>query len=420
MDTQFIKDAATLEERQAVDSVIGPPQSGWSGGARNADLDGHFAVRAHSLGGQRHQLLPVLHSIQARFGWITPTALNYACQRLDVPPAEAYGVASFYGLFSLTQPPLPSSFCMFAMISHVMTHGAEELCTQMQIRLGPPGSTSPDGRSTWLRSPCLGLCERAPAAMVTFAGEKHGERIIAPAISDEIVTELGEFDPGKPGDAPDKFLPSVSIPQSTGSAQSNLMLLSRAGQIDPENIEDYLAHGGYEALQKALDLGGSWVVTEVLASKLVGRGGAAFPTGKKWDPTNKPQYLICNADESEPGTFKDRVVMEADPFALVEAMTITGCALGCKRGYIFLRGEYPLAGERLDHAIKSALERGFLGNNILGCGIDFDIEIRRGAGAYICGEETALFNSIEGFRWRATQQTATFRRKLDCLASQPS
>jgi NADH-quinone oxidoreductase subunit F len=396
VDTHFIKAEATQEERQAVDSVLGPPESSWSSGARNSDQDGHSAVRDHSLGGQRHKLLPVLHSIQARFGWITPTALNYACQRLDVPPAEAYGVASFYGLFSLTErPPRVVHVCDDIAC---MTHGAEDLCSQMEKRLGPPGSTTPDGNSTWLRSPCLGLCERAPAAMVTVAGEKHGEKIIAPATPDAVVSTLQNFDPGMPGEMPDHFQPEISLPQFSASGPSKLTLLGRAGHINPESIDDYRAHGGYEALRRSLDRGGSWVVREVSASRLVGRGGAAFPSGKKWDPVNLPEYLICNADESEPGTFKDRVVMEADPYSLVEAMTIAGCAIGCKRGYIYLRGEYSLAGERLEHAIKRARERGFLGTDILGRGINFDIEIRRGAGAYICGEETALFNSIEGLR----------------------
>ena len=396
MDTHFIKDEATPDERQAVDSVLGPPESGWSGGPRNTDQDGHSAVRGHLLGGQRHQLLPVLHSIHARFGWITPTALNYACQRLDVPPADAYGVASFYGLFSVTpRPPRVLHVCDDIAC---LTRGAEELCQQVEQRLGPPGSSTPDGKATWLRSPCLGLCERAPAAMLTVAGEKSGEKIIAPARPDELATTLKNFAPGNPGELPDEFKPAVSIPQSAVSGSSNLTLLDRAGRINPESIDDYRAHGGYEALRRSLDRGGNWVVREVSASRLVGRGGAAFPSGKKWDPVNQPQYLICNADESEPGTFKDRVIMEGDPYSLVEAMTIAGCAIGCKLGYIYLRGEYPLAGERLDHAIKRARERGFLGESILGRGINFDIEIRRGAGAYICGEETALFNSIEGLR----------------------
>jgi NADH-quinone oxidoreductase subunit F len=144
------------------------------------------------------------------------------------------------------------------------------------------------------------------------------------------------------------------------------------------------------------------VIGEVAAAKLLGRGGAAFPTARKWEAVLRqpaqPHYLVCNADESEPGTFKDRVLMEADPFAVVEAMTIAGFASGCERGYVYLRGEYPLALERLRHAIDASLAAGLLGADVLGSGFAFEIEIRRGAGAYICGEETAIFESIEGFR----------------------
>jgi NADH-quinone oxidoreductase subunit F len=233
---------------------------------------------------------------------------------------------------------------------------------------------------------------------MSVAGEKPGEKVMAPATPAALVKALENFEGGEAGEPPDHFDAAISVPQVAHGDRSNLMLLSRVGRIDPANIDDYRAHGGYEALRRSLALGGSWVVREVSASKLVGRGGAAFPSGKKWDPTNQPQYLVCNADESEPGTFKDRVVMEADPFSLIEAMTIAGCAINCKRGYLYIRGEYPLACERLAHAILTARERGFLGNNILGRGANFDIEIRRGAGAYICGEETALFNSIEGLR----------------------
>jgi NADH-quinone oxidoreductase subunit F len=242
------------------------------------------------------------------------------------------------------------------------------------------------------------MCERAPAALMSIAGERPCEKVFAPASPNKLVTALKTFDGGATGELPHDFDATVSVPQAGQGAASGLVLLRRVGRIDPASIDDYRAHGGYEALRRALSLGGSWVVREVSASRLLGRGGAAFPSGKKWDPVNQPQYLVCNADESEPGTFKDRVVMEGDPYSLVEAMTIAGCAIGCKQGYLYLRGEYPLAGERLKHAIDTARQRGFLGNNILGRGVNFDIEIRRGAGAYICGEETALFNSIEGLR----------------------
>jgi NADH-quinone oxidoreductase subunit F len=183
--------------------------------------------------------------------------------------------------------------------------------------------------------------------------------------------------------------------------QPGLTLLRRVGQIDPMSLDDYRAAGGFLALRRAIEMGPDRVVREVIDSKLVGRGGAAFPTGQKWLGARSaplPRYLICNADESEPGTFKDRVIMEHDPFSLVEAMTIAGFATGCERGYLYIRGEYPLATERLQNAIRRCYERGFLGENVLGDGVRFDLELRRGAGAYICGEETALMNSIEGRR----------------------
>src|SRR5437764_6467657 len=149
-------------------------------------------------------------------------------------------------------------------------------------------------------------------------------------------------------------------------------------------------------------MGPAGVIREVTDSGLVGRGGAAFPTGRKWAAVAgqpvRPHELVCNADESEPGTFKDRVLMEGDPFAVIESMTIAGHATGCEQGYIYVRGEYPLAIERLQGAIDSARARGLLGNDVMGQGTRFDIEIRKGGGAYICGEETAIFNSIEGFR----------------------
>ena len=144
------------------------------------------------------------------------------------------------------------------------------------------------------------------------------------------------------------------------------------------------------------------IAEEISKSKLQGRGGAAFPTGRKWDAVAKsqvsPRYVVCNADESEPGTFKDRVLMEEDPFAIIESMTIAGFAVGAEEGYLYVRGEYPLATTRLEHAIQVCQSEALLGSNVMGGGFNFDIELRRGAGAYICGEETALFNSIEGFR----------------------
>jgi NADH-quinone oxidoreductase subunit F len=179
-------------------------------------------------------------------------------------------------------------------------------------------------------------------------------------------------------------------------------LLARAVHAEAAQLAGYRKHGGYRALERALELGPQGVLEQVSASKLVGRGGAAFPTGRKWEAVARHagelRYIVCNADESEPGTFKDRVLLEQDPFAVLESMTIAGFATGATQGWIYLRGEYPLAAERLAAAIAEARAAGQLGPKVAGRDFAFEIELRRGAGAYICGEETALCASIEGYR----------------------
>ena len=181
------------------------------------------------------------------------------------------------------------------------------------------------------------------------------------------------------------------------------IVLERAGIIDPDDIEDYIAHDGYLALGKVLaEMKPAEVIQEITKSGLRGRGGAGFPTGTKWGFVAKAKgdikYIICNADESEPGTFKDRLILEGDPHTIIEAMIIAGYAVGASEGYIYVRGEYVLAQERLKNAIEQAKQFGFLGNNIFGSGFNFNLHIHSGAGAYICGEETALIESIEGKR----------------------
>lgn len=181
------------------------------------------------------------------------------------------------------------------------------------------------------------------------------------------------------------------------------VVLERAGIIDPEDIQDYILHDGYQALGKVLTgMTPAKVIDEIDASGLKGRGGAGFPTGSKWrfvskTPSTK-KYVICNADESEPGTFKDRLVLEGDPHSIIEAMMIAGFAVGADEGYMYIRGEYGLAQERLRKAIKQAEELGLLGDNIFGSDFNFKLHVHSGAGAYICGEETALIESIEGKR----------------------
>lgn len=181
------------------------------------------------------------------------------------------------------------------------------------------------------------------------------------------------------------------------------IVLKNVGIINPESIEEYIGVGGYEALGKALlEMTPQDVIQEIKSSGLRGRGGAGFPTGLKWELAYKakgsPKYIICNADEGEPGTFKDRLILEGDPHKTIEGMIIAGYAVGANRGYIYVRGEYELSIERLEKALSQAREYGFLGENIFGTEFSFDIYIKKGAGAYICGEETALIESLEGKR----------------------
>ena len=194
----------------------------------------------------------------------------------------------------------------------------------------------------------------------------------------------------------------ISARKGTLPAEQRIVL-ERAGIIDPEDIEDYIVHDGYSALGKMLtEMTPPGVIQEIENSGLRGRGGAGFPTGAKWrfvakTPSEK-KYVVCNADESEPGTFKDRLILEGDPHSLIEALAIAAYAVGADEGYLYVRGEYVLAQRRLEKAIKQAREMGFLGKNIFGTSFSFDLHVHSGAGAYICGEETALIESIEGKR----------------------
>lgn len=181
------------------------------------------------------------------------------------------------------------------------------------------------------------------------------------------------------------------------------IVLKNSGVINPESIEEYIAVGGFDALAKALtEMSPEDVIKEIKDSGLKGRGGAGFPTGLKWEFTRKAEgdekYILCNADEGEPGTFKDRLILEGDPYRIVEGMTLAGYAIGAKAGYIYIRGEYKLSIERMQKAIDTARNYGLLGENILGTDFSFDIYIKKGAGAYVCGEETALIESLEGKR----------------------
>ncbi|MDP1808013.1 MAG: NADH-quinone oxidoreductase subunit NuoF [Actinomycetota bacterium] len=247
---------------------------------------------------------------------------------------------------------------------------------------------------------CIGLCYREVLVdVVTEAGKVTYGDVTPKAVTRIIQEHLIE---GKPVEE------MIVLSEERGSeaaflAKQYRIVLRNCGLIDPENIDDYIAAGGYQSIEKVLKtMTPEAVIGEVKTSGLRGRGGAGFPTGLKWELTNKAagdrKYIICNADEGDPGAFMDRGVLESDPHSVLEGMLIAGYAIGADESYIYCRAEYPLAIKRLNIAIKAAKERGYLGANIMGSGFNFNIKIKEGAGAFVCGEETALMASIEGQR----------------------
>ncbi|MDK1018885.1 MAG: NAD(P)H-dependent oxidoreductase subunit E [Actinomycetota bacterium] len=340
---------------KSVERVLGEPDSMWSGAGERSPADDHVAYGGfrHATD-RRHLLLPALHAVQDSIGWVSHGALNYIAQRIPVSPAEAYGVATFYDLIATEQ--MPSRVARVCDDIACISQGANQLIEDLEARIGPSGVTNGE-EGAWIRSACLGHCEKGSAAFVQRAGDTAVT--IAPATVGAIVAAL------------------------TGAAPH---------AAAPVRLQDH----ALPALAEARVMGSAAVRREIATSRIRGRGGAAFPVGVKWEAvasaSGDTKYVVCNADESEPGTFKDRHLIETDPFAVIEGLAIAGFAVGATKGYVYIRGEYREAEQQLAAALETAGD------------IGFDIEIRRGAGAYICGEETALFNSIEGFRGEPRQK----------------
>ena len=263
-----------------------------------------------------------------------------------------------------------------------------------------------EGEVKLIKTGCFGLCQKGPIVAI------HPDKIFYCHVKVEDVEEIVNEHLLK-GRVVERLVLSdidddtkervFDIDKISFYAKQKRVALQNCGLINPEDITEYIARDGYLALGKALtEMTPQEVVDEVKKSGLRGRGGGGFPTGKKWqfaaDQPKGDKYVICNADEGDPGAFMDRSILEGDPHCVLEAMAIAGYAIGANTGYVYIRAEYPIAVERLQIAIKQAKELGLLGNNILGTGFDFDIEIRLGAGAFVCGEETALIASIEGRR----------------------
>ena len=340
-------------------------------------------------------LLPALHAVQSVCGnWLPMEALQLVAREFGLHYAYLYGVMSFYTMYA-TQP--RGKYIIRLCESppcHLM--GSESLEEVLEQELGVhAGETTADGLFTLEHTACLGVCEIAPAMQINEVVHGH-------LTADKVKQILADYRAGK---APDyKTLRRTTNPLSEYPASPDeLVLLRNVDQIDPMSIDDYMSRGGYESLKKAVTTMSDEEVVEVVkASGLRGRGGAGFPTGLKWSFTRplptKPKYIVCNADEGEPGTIKDRYLMEGDPHRVLEGITIAGYAVGASVGYIYVRGEYYLSMLRLQNAIDQAMQKGFLGDNILGTDFSFHIQIQTGGGSYVCGEETALINSIQGQR----------------------
>ncbi len=310
----------------------------------------------------RSGLLPALHAAQKEYGWLPKEVAAEVAKALNVPLADVHGVIAFYSLFY--SAPVGKRIMRICTDAACGLAGGEDILTELCARHGiQAGQITPDGALTIEHAPCLGLCDHAPA------------QLSAKGDGWSLISNGGE-----------RVRPESKV------YRFSAFLTGNCGQGRTATLADY---GGYQALKRARGMSPASVVAEVKASGLVGRGGAAFPTGIKWEgAANAPgdeKYIVCNADESEPGTFKDRVLLLDDPHRTIEGMCIAAHAIGAAKGYIYLRGEYPYILPVLENALAEARAAGYLGEW-------FDIEIRLGAGAYICGEETALFESIEGKR----------------------
>lgn len=249
---------------------------------------------------------------------------------------------------------------------------------------------------------CMGMCFKEP--MIELIDDE-GFGTVYGGVTPEIAREIFEKHVlgGTPAEEYVVMRRDGTGPEANFITKQQRIVLSRCGRINPESLDEAIAMGAYKGLEKALKtMTPAEVIEEVLASGLKGRGGAGFPTGLKWKfaaaPVADQKYIICNADEGDPGAFMDRSVLEGDPHSVIEGLAIGGYAIGATKGYIYARAEYPIAINRLQIAIKQAEERGFLGDNIMGTGFSFRLQIKQGAGAFVCGEETALIASIEGQR----------------------
>lgn len=334
---------------------------------------------------KRSASMMLLHALQEEFGFVSNDAVEWIAAKLGLQPINVYELVTFYPMFR-AQPSGKTQIKICRTLSCELA-GSHQLAEHIRKKIGvrKMDESSADGKFTvgWLE--CIADCYRGPCMMVN---EELFDRV-TPEKADQILASLSVEPPFArlwPPHPKERRLVGAHFDKPDYTA----------------DIECYLRHGGYETLKKALAMKPETIIEEVKKSGLRGRGGAGFPAGVKWSlvdhKSGKPVYLICNADESEPGTFKDRQILHKDPHQLLEGLVIACFANGVKHAFIYIRGEFPKAAKIVAFAIEEARARNFVGKNILGSGYDLEITIHRGAGAYICGEETGLIESLEGKR----------------------
>jgi NADH-quinone oxidoreductase subunit F len=329
---------------------------------------------------KRSALLPTLHLVQDQEGWISREAVESVASLLDLSPAQVHDTASFYTMFRLK--PEGKTLIEVCTTLSCALNGAEELLAHTCRKLGiEPGGTTADGKFTVKGVECLAACGGAPAVQVNGEWLEHAtDADIDRVIAGGSVRRTFEW-PKSPGEH---------------------ILFQNVWKENSASMEVYKASGGYSKLADWLKTPPETIVDEVKKSNLRGRGGAGFPTGMKWSflpkDSPKPRYMCVNADESEPGTYKDRVIIERDPHRLIEAIVVSCHAIRSQVAYVYIRGEFHEGARTLEKALAEARAAGCVGKNILGTGIDVEIHVHRGAGSYECGEETALIESLEGKR----------------------
>ena len=396
MDIHIVGAEPTAEERAAVDALLGPPDSGWEGGARDAARDGRTARGGRPAAvEQRHLLLPALHAVQDRVGWVSRGALNYICRRLIVPPAEAWGVAH---LLSPVRDRAAAAGRRPRLRRHRLPRARRRGAVRGAGAADGAGRRRP-GAATWMRSPCLGQCDRAPAVLVVRAGATATRAVLAP-VGDAAAVQASCASTAGTADTLDdlrRLVPQSGDPGSRccGASASSIRRASTPTARPAAT----------RALARAIEMGPEAIIAEVQAAKLLGRGGAAFPTGKQvggGGRASRRGRTSWSATPTSPSRAPSRIACcsKSDPFAIVEAMTICGIATGCEQRLHLHPRRVSRSRERRVAAARSTRRAppGCSATTSLGSGIRFDIEMRRGAGAYICGEETALFNSLEGKR----------------------